>query len=124
MPVRLIAPSDPLGIERQLVREAANRVERAEVRFGACPELDTADEMGAAHDELEVVLVQLRDAAKEVYCWTGELDCDLKEAMFTVGEAGAVNGEVAVADLSSAVSDHLRSWGYTVVPSPKIVAEN
>lgn len=124
MPVRLIAPSDPLRMERQRVREAANRVERAEVRFGACPDLDATDELGSAHDDLEVLLVLLGDAAREVCCWTGKLDRDLEEAMGAVGEAGAVNGEVAVADPSSAVSAHLRSWGYVVVPSPEVVAGN
>ncbi len=73
------------------------------------------DEVGAARDELCVVLQELDDAAKEVSFGSGTFDRDLCEALRRVGPAGAVDGEVEVADGSPAIAEHLRSWGYFVV---------
>ena len=71
--------------------------------------------MGEARDELCVVLQELDDAAKEVSFGSGTFDRDLYEALRRVGPAGAVDGEVEVADGSPAITEHLRSWGYRVV---------
>lgn len=115
MSEKFVSPKDPLCHERQRARDLECRLERAETTSLASPQRDGHDEVGAVHDELEVVLSELDDAAKEVSFGGGTFDRDLYEAMCQVGSAGAVNGEVEVADRLSSVAKHLRSWGYFVV---------
>ena len=115
MSSKFISPRDPLRHERQRVRDLERRLERAETTSLASSRRDRHDEVGAAHDELGVVLSELDDAAKEVSFGSGTFDRDLYEAMCQVGSAGAVNGEVEVPDRLSSIAEHLRSWGYFVV---------
>ena len=112
---KFISPKDPLRHERQRVRDLERRLEHAETTSLDSPPRDGHDEVGAAHDVLEVVPSELDDAAKEVSFGSGTFDRDLYEAMCQVGSAGAVNGEVEVPDRLSSIAEHLRSWGYVVV---------
>lgn len=105
---KFISPKDPLRHERQRVRDLERRLERAEKTSLASPRQGDHDEVGAAHDELEVVLSELDDAAREVSFGSGTFDRDLYEAMCQVGAAGAVNGEVEAPDRLSSIAEHLR----------------
>lgn len=111
---KFVSPKDPLRYERERVSDLECRVARAaltsQARQGA-----SQDEVGEAHDDLCVVLQELEDAAREVSFGSGTFDRDLYEALCRVGPAGAIDGEVEVADGSPAVAEHLRSWGYIVV---------
>lgn len=119
---KFVSPKDPLRYERQRVSDLECRVARAAMtsraRQGA-----SQDEVGEAHDDLSVVLQELEDAAREVSFGSGTFDRDLYEALCRVGPAGAIDGEVEVADGSPAVAEHVRSWGYFVI-SPATSSED
>lgn len=115
MSSKFVSSRDPLWYERRRVSDLECRVARAATTFDALGRGASEDEVDAANDELCVVLQELEDAAKEISFGSGAFDRNLYEALRCVGPAGAVDGEVEVADGSPAIAEYVRSWGYFVV---------